>query len=38
MPRPGVRFDTMVALVDIDRQFVANGIITAFHALTYSWE
>jgi alpha-D-ribose 1-methylphosphonate 5-triphosphate diphosphatase len=38
MPRPGVHFDTRLALFDTDRQLVANGITTAFHALTYSWE
>jgi alpha-D-ribose 1-methylphosphonate 5-triphosphate diphosphatase len=38
MPRPGVRFDTRLALIDTDRQLVANGITTAFHAVTYSWE
>jgi alpha-D-ribose 1-methylphosphonate 5-triphosphate diphosphatase len=38
MPRPGVRFDPRLALLDTDRQLVANGITTAFHAVTYSWE
>lgn len=38
MPRPRVHFDHMIALRDTDRQLVANGITTAFHALTYSWE
>ncbi len=38
MPRPGVHFDTPLALLDSDRQLVANGITTAYHALTYSWE
>ncbi len=38
MPRPGVHFDARLALFDTDRQLVANGITTAFHALTYSWE
>lgn len=38
MPRPGVHFDPRLALLDTDRQLVANGITTAFHALTYSWE
>ncbi|MDX3927008.1 MAG: alpha-D-ribose 1-methylphosphonate 5-triphosphate diphosphatase [Shinella sp.] len=38
MPRPGVRFDTTVALRDTDRQLVANGITTAFHGVTISWE
>jgi alpha-D-ribose 1-methylphosphonate 5-triphosphate diphosphatase len=38
MPRPGVHFDARLALFDTDRQLVGNGITTAFHALTYSWE
>lgn len=38
MPRPGVRFDTGMALRDTDRQLVANGITTAFHGVTISWE
>ncbi len=38
MPRPGVRFETALALRDTDRQLVANGITTAFHGVTISWE
>lgn len=38
MPRPGVRFDAGLALRDTDRQLVANGITTAFHGVTVSWE
>jgi alpha-D-ribose 1-methylphosphonate 5-triphosphate diphosphatase len=38
MPRPGVRFDTALALLDTDRQMLANGITTAFHGVTVSWE
>src|SRR5262249_61125076 len=38
MPRPGVAFDADVALMETDRQLVANGITTAFHAVTWSWE
>lgn len=38
MPRPGVRFADEMALFDTDRQLVANGITTAYHGLTYSWE
>jgi alpha-D-ribose 1-methylphosphonate 5-triphosphate diphosphatase len=38
MPRPGVRFPYELALADTDRQLVANGITTAYHGLTYSWE
>jgi len=38
MPRPGVHFDIQLALIETDRQLVANGITTAFHGVTYSWE
>ncbi|MFO1039944.1 MAG: alpha-D-ribose 1-methylphosphonate 5-triphosphate diphosphatase [Geminicoccaceae bacterium] len=38
MPRPGVLFDLAMGLVDSDRQLLANGITTAFHGLTWSWE
>jgi alpha-D-ribose 1-methylphosphonate 5-triphosphate diphosphatase len=38
MPRPGVSIDPTVALLDTDRQLLANGITTAFHAMTWSWE
>jgi len=38
MPRPGVHFALDLALADTDRQLVANGITTAFHAVTWSWE
>jgi alpha-D-ribose 1-methylphosphonate 5-triphosphate diphosphatase len=38
MPRPGVHFDTRLALLDTDRQLISNGITTAYHGLTYSWE
>jgi len=38
MPRPGVQFAIDLALLDSDRQLVANGITTAFHAITCSWE
>jgi alpha-D-ribose 1-methylphosphonate 5-triphosphate diphosphatase len=38
MPRPGVSFDMDIALVDVDRSLVANGITTAFHGVTWSWE
>jgi alpha-D-ribose 1-methylphosphonate 5-triphosphate diphosphatase len=38
MPRPGVRFADEMALADTDRQLIANGITTAYHGLTYSWE
>ncbi|MFC0241773.1 alpha-D-ribose 1-methylphosphonate 5-triphosphate diphosphatase [Rhodopseudomonas telluris] len=38
MPRPGVDFPIDVALADSDRQAIANGITTMFHAVTWSWE
>ncbi len=38
MPRPGVAFDHAIALMDTDRQLAANGITTAFHGVTVSWE
>jgi alpha-D-ribose 1-methylphosphonate 5-triphosphate diphosphatase len=38
MPRPGVDFPIDVALVDSDRQAIANGITTVFHGATWSWE
>ena len=38
MPRPGVRFPPGMALVETDRQLIANGITTAFHGVTFSWE
>jgi alpha-D-ribose 1-methylphosphonate 5-triphosphate diphosphatase len=38
MPRPGVDFPVDVALLDTDRQLIANGITTAFHGVTWSWE
>ncbi|WP_010139836.1 alpha-D-ribose 1-methylphosphonate 5-triphosphate diphosphatase [Oceanicola sp. S124] len=38
MPRPGVFFPVETALLETDRQLAGNGIATAFHALTLSWE
>ncbi len=38
MPRPGVAVSHDIALLDTDRQLVANGITTAFHGVTLSWE
>lgn len=37
-PRPDVYFPLDAALLDTDRQLAANGIATAYHALTLSWE
>lgn len=38
MPRPGTTFPIDLALLESDRQLVANGITTAFHGVTVSWE
>jgi alpha-D-ribose 1-methylphosphonate 5-triphosphate diphosphatase len=38
MPRPKVDFPIDVALIDSDRQAIANGLTTVFHATTGSWE
>ncbi|MGI3168551.1 alpha-D-ribose 1-methylphosphonate 5-triphosphate diphosphatase [Pseudooceanicola sp. C21-150M6] len=37
-PRPGVSFALPLALEEADRQMIANGITTAYHGLTASWE
>jgi alpha-D-ribose 1-methylphosphonate 5-triphosphate diphosphatase len=37
-PRPGVDFPTDIALADTEAQLLANGITTAFHGITLSWE
>ncbi|MBV9251997.1 MAG: alpha-D-ribose 1-methylphosphonate 5-triphosphate diphosphatase [Acetobacteraceae bacterium] len=37
-PRPGVSFPADVALADTEAQLLANGITTAFHGVTLSWE
>jgi len=38
MPRPGVHFPHALALLETDRQLLGNGITTAYHGLTWSWE
>lgn len=38
MPRPGVEVSLAVALQETDLQMIGNGITTAFHAITWSWE
>lgn len=38
MPRPKVSFPADIALLDTDRQLLANGITTALHGVTWSWE
>ncbi|HXD35053.1 MAG TPA: alpha-D-ribose 1-methylphosphonate 5-triphosphate diphosphatase [Rhodanobacter sp.] len=37
-PRPGVDFPADIALADTEAQLLANGITTAFHGVTLSWE
>jgi len=37
-PRPGVSFSPDIGLVDTETQLLANGITTAFHGVTLSWE
>ena len=37
-PRPGVDFPADIALRDTESQLLANGITTAFHGVTLSWE
>ncbi|WP_370045385.1 MULTISPECIES: alpha-D-ribose 1-methylphosphonate 5-triphosphate diphosphatase [Salipiger] len=37
-PRAGVHFPYPLAFAEADRQMLSNGITTAFHALTVSWE
>ncbi|MGE0223298.1 MAG: alpha-D-ribose 1-methylphosphonate 5-triphosphate diphosphatase [Acetobacteraceae bacterium] len=37
-PRPGVDFPAELALRDTEAQLLANGITTAFHGVTLSWE
>lgn len=37
-PRPGVDIAFPIAMGSVDRQLLANGVTTAFHGLTVSWE
>lgn len=37
-PRPGVGFPAGLALADTEAQLLANGITTAYHGITLSWE
>jgi alpha-D-ribose 1-methylphosphonate 5-triphosphate diphosphatase len=37
-PRPGVNFPAELALSDTEMQLLGNGITTAFHGVTLSWE
>ena len=38
MPRPKTMFPLEMALLETDRQLAANGITTAYHGITVSWE
>ncbi len=38
MPRPGVFFPLDLALMETDRRLISNGVTTAFHSLSLSWE
>lgn len=38
MPRPKTMFPLDLATMDTDRQLAANGITTAYHGVTISWE
>ena len=38
MPRPKAMFPLDIAMLETDRQLVANGITTAYHGITISWE
>ena len=37
-PRPGVDFPIDIAFADTEAQLLSNGITTAFHGVTLSWE
>jgi len=37
-PRPGVDIAPQIAMASVDRQLMGNGITTAYHGLTVSWE
>ena len=37
-PRPGIGFPIDLALEETERQLLGNGITTAFHGVTLSWE
>jgi alpha-D-ribose 1-methylphosphonate 5-triphosphate diphosphatase len=38
MPRPKTMFPLDIAILETDRQLAANGITTAYHGITLSWE
>jgi alpha-D-ribose 1-methylphosphonate 5-triphosphate diphosphatase len=37
-PRPGINFPTDLALAETETQLLGNGIATAYHGVTLSWE
>ncbi len=37
-PRPGVDIAFPIAMTSVDKQLISNGITTAYHGLTVSWE
>ena len=37
-PRPGISFPVPLAIADTEAQLLANGVTTAFHGVTLSWE
>jgi alpha-D-ribose 1-methylphosphonate 5-triphosphate diphosphatase len=38
MPRPNIHVAPEIGLIESDRQLLANGITTAYHGVTLSWE
>ncbi|WP_395663976.1 alpha-D-ribose 1-methylphosphonate 5-triphosphate diphosphatase [Aestuariivirga sp.] len=38
MPRPKTMFPLDIAMLETDRQLAANGVTTAYHGITVSWE
>lgn len=38
LPRPKTSFPLDIAMIETDRQLAANGITTAYHGITVSWE
>ena len=38
LPRPKTMFPLDIATLETDRQLIANGITTAYHGITISWE
>lgn len=38
MPRPRTMFPIDIAMLETDRQLTANGVTTAYHGITVSWE